>query len=201
MSKKEKQGTVQTQASKVITGKCRASYANLNEPKSINGGKPKYSVSIIIPKSDIDTLNKIRSAIKAAYVEGEHKLKGKAKTAPPMNSLKCPLRDGDTARPDDEAYADSYFINANSDTAPGIIDRNRQPITDTREIYSGIYARFSVNFYAYNTNGNIGIACGLNNVQKLSDGTPLGGRSKAEDDFSDEFEYGDGDDSDLDFLG
>ena len=198
MSNKVKE---QAAATKVVTGKAkaRASYANLNEPKSINGGKSKYSVSIIIPKSDKETISRIKAAIKAAYIEGEHKLKGKARTAPPLEELKQPLRDGDKARPDDEAYADSYFINANSDSAPGIVDRNRQPITDTREIYSGIYARFSVNFYAYNTNGNSGIACGLNNVQKLSDGTPLGGKSKAEDDFSDEFEYDD--DSDLDFLG
>ena len=195
MSNKVKE---QAAATKVITGKARASYANLNEPKSINGGKPKYSVSIIIPKTDKETISKIKAAIKAAYIEGEHKLKGKARTAPPLEELKQPLRDGDKARPDDEAYADSYFINANSDSAPGIVDRNRQPITDTGEIYSDIYACFSVNFYAYNTNGNSGIACGLNNVQKLSDGTSLGDKSKAEDDFSDEFEY---DDDDLDFLG
>ena len=168
---------------KVITGKCRASYANLNDPKSINGGKPKYSVSIVIPKSDTVTVDKIMAAIEAAYKEGEGKLKGNGKTVPPLATLKTPLRDGDAERPDDEAYADSYFINANSDTAPGMVDRDRNPIMERSEIYSGIYARFSINFYAFNTNGNKGIACGLNNVQKLADGTPLGGKSKAEDDF------------------
>jgi len=181
---------------KVITGRCRASYANLNEPKSINGGKPKYSVSIIIPKSDAVTIGKIKSAIQAAYDEGESKLKGSGKTAPPLSALKTPLRDGDVDRPDDEAYENSYFINANSDTAPGLVDRDRNPIMERGEIYSGIYARFSVNFYAFNTNGNKGIACGLNNVQKLLDGTPLGGKSKAEDDFNDGY-YQDEDD---DFL-
>ena len=179
---------------KVITGKCRASYANLNEPKSINGGKPKYSVSIIIPKSDADTLNKIQAAIQAAYAEGEGKLKGNGKSVPALASLKTPLRDGDAERPDDEAYADCFFVNANSDTAPGLVDRDRNPILERNEVYSGIYARFSINFYAYNTNGNKGIACGLNNVQKLSDGTPLGGKSRAEDDFSSDF------DDDSDFL-
>ena len=179
---------------KVITGKCRASYANLIEAKSINGGKPKFSVSIIIPKSDKATLDKIDKAVKAAYAEGEAKLKGNGKTVPPLNTLKTPLRCG-SCRPDDEAYQDAFFINATSDTAPGIVDRDRNPILDRSEIYSGMYARFSVNFYAYNTNGNKGIACGLNNVQKLADGTPLGGRSKAEDDFSSDF-----DDDDLPFL-
>ena len=173
---------------KVITSKCRASYANLNEPKSINGGKPKYSVSIIIPKSDTVTLDKIKAAIKAAYIEGENKLKGNGKTVPPLSSLKTPLRDGDEERPDDEAYANSCFINANSDTAPGIVDRDRNQIMERSEIYSGIYARFSINFYAFNSNGNKGIACGLNNVQKLSDGIPLGGKSNPEDDFASDFD-------------
>ena len=107
---------------------------------------------------------------------------------PPLASLKTPLRDGDEERPDDEAYANSCFINANSDTAPGIVDRDRNEIMERSEIYSGIYARFSINFYAFNTNGNKGIACGLNNMQKLSDGVPLGGKSKPEDDFASDFD-------------
>jgi hypothetical protein len=175
---------------KVITGKCRASYANLNEAKSINGGTPKYSVSIIIPKSDKATITKIETAIKAAYKEGEGKLKGNGKTVPSLASLKTPLRDGDEERPDDEAYANSYFVNANSNDAPGMVDIDRNPIMERREIYSGMYARFSINFYAFNTNGNKGIACGLNNVQKLADGQPLGGKSRAEDDFGDDYDDG-----------
>jgi hypothetical protein len=103
---------------------------------------------------------------------------------PPLSSLKTPLRDGDTERPDDEAYANSFFINANSATAPGIVDRDREFIMERSQIYSGVYARVSINFYAFNSNGNRGIACGLNNVQKLRDGEPLGGRSRAEDDFA-----------------
>ena len=102
--------------------------------------------------------------------------------------LKTPLRDGDVERPDDEAYADSYFVNANSSTAPGIVDADRQPILDHSEVYSGVYGRASINFYAFNSNGNKGIACGLNNLQKIRDGEPLGGRSRAEDDFADEDE-------------
>lgn len=76
-------------------------------------------------------------------------------------------------RPDDEAYADSYFVNANSTTAPGIVDADRQPILDHSEVYSGVYGRASINFYAFNSNGNKGIACGLNNLQKIRDGEPL----------------------------
>lgn len=62
---------------KVITGvNTRWSYANVWDAKSINGGTPKYSVSLIIPKSDTVTVNKIKAAIAAAYEEGQSKLKG-----------------------------------------------------------------------------------------------------------------------------
>ena len=169
---------------KVITGvKTRWSYVNAWEPKSINGGVPKYSVSLIIPKSDTKTIEKIQAAIQAAYDEGQGKLKGNGKSVPALSVLKTPLRDGDAERPDDEAYADSYFINANSGTAPGIVDADRQPILDRSEVYSGVYGRASINFYAFNSNGNKGIACGLNNLQKIKDGESLGGKSRAEDDF------------------
>ena len=169
---------------KVITGpRTRWSYANVWDPKSINGGDPKYSVSLIIPKSDTRTIAKIEAAIQAAYEEGESKLRGNSKTVPALSVLKTPLRDGDRERPDDEAYRNSYFINANSATKPGIVDADRNPILDRSEVYSGVYGRASVNFYAFNSNGNKGIACGLNNLQKISDGEPLGGKSRAEDDF------------------
>ena len=102
---------------------------------------------------------------------------------PNKAALKLPLRDGDTER-DDEAYKNSFFVNANSTTAPQIVDRSVQPILDRSEVYSGCYARVSVNFYAFNSNGNRGIACGLGNIQKVRDGEPLGGKSSAADDFS-----------------
>lgn len=178
---------------KVITGpKTRWSYANVWDPKSINGGTPKYSVSLIIPKSDVATVKKIEAAIQAAYEEGESKLKGNSKSVPSLKVLKTSLRDGDLERPDDTAYADSYFINANSASAPGIVDADRQPILERSEVYSGVYGRASINFYAFNSNGNKGIACGLNNLQKIADGEPLGGKSRAEDDFAE--------DDDDDFL-
>lgn len=170
---------------KVITGPdTRWSYANVWEPKSINGGTPKYSVSLIIPKSDKVIVEKIKKAIQAAYEEGQSKLKGNGKTVPALSVLKTPLRDGDLERPDDEAYANSYFINANSATAPGIVDADRNTIIDRSEVYSGVYGRASINLYAFNSNGNKGIACGLNNLQKIKDGEPLGGKSRAEDDFA-----------------
>ena len=170
---------------KVITGvDTRWSYANVWDPKSINGGAPKYSVSLIIPKSDKVTIQKIKAAIQAAYEEGESKLKGNGKSVPSLSVIKTPLRDGDLERPDDEAYKNAYFVNANSATAPGIVDADRQQIIDRSEVYSGVYGRASINFYAFNSNGNKGIACGLNNLQKIRDGEPLGGKASAESDFA-----------------
>ena len=172
---------------KVITGvNTRWSYVNAWEAKSINGGAPKFSVSLIIPKSDTKTIEKIQAAIQAAYEEGQGKLKGNGKSVPALSVIKTPLRDGDAERPDDEAYAGAYFINANSATAPGIVDADRNPILERSEVYSGVYGRASINFYAFNSNGNKGIACGLNNLQKIRDGEPLGGKSRAEDDFATE---------------
>ena len=180
---------------KVITGKdTRWSYCNVWEPKAINGGTPKFSVSLLIPKKDTVTVNKIKAAIEAAYREGETKLKGNGKTVPPLTAIKTPLRDGDAERPDDPAYAGHYFLNANSATAPGIVDADCQPILTRSEVYSGVYGRASISFYAFNSSGNRGIACGLNNLQKIRDGEPLGGRASAESDFSD---FDDEDDDDF----
>jgi len=170
---------------KVITGpETRWSYVNAWEPKSINGGTPKYSVSLIIPKSDTKTVEKINAAIKAAYEEGAGKLKGNGKSVPPMAAIKLPLRDGDIERPDDEAYAGCWFVNANNTAAPGIVDADRQPILDRSEVYSGVYGRASISFYAFNSSGNKGIACSLNNLQKIADGESLGGHASAEADFA-----------------
>ncbi len=171
---------------KVITGKdTRWSYCNVWEPKSINGGTPKFSVSLIIPKSDTVTVQKVKAAVEAAYHDGESKLRGNGKVVPPLVAIKNPLRDGDTERPDDPAYKDAYFINANSATAPGVVDAACNPILTRSEVYSGVYGRASISFYAFNSNGNRGIACGLNNLQKIRDGEPLGGKSSAESDFAD----------------
>lgn len=157
---------------------CRFSFLHCWEPDSVNGSEPKYSVSAIIPKNDTATVNSIMAAIENVKKESTSKWGGRV---PP--NLKIPLRDGDIDRPDDEAYAGCYFLNANSRQAPQIVDKLVQPILDQTEVYSGCYGFISVTFYGYNSNGNRGIAAGLGNIQKIKDGTPLGGRSKAADEF------------------
>lgn len=178
---------------KVITGKCRLSYEHIWEPASIDGIDLKYSASVIIPKSDTTTLRKIEAAVEAAVQQG---IKDKWKGKKPVN-LKLPLRDGDTERPDDETYACNMFVNASSKRQPGIVDMTRQEILDRDMVYSGCYCRFSLNFYPFSVNGNNGVAVGLNGVQLVADGEPLGGMSRAEVDFDDGYENYDDSEEDL----
>lgn len=168
-------------STKVITGiNTRLSYFNGWEPVSINGGAERYGVSVLIPKTDTETINAINAAVDAAIEEGIAKFGGKK---PNKAAIKTPLRDGDVER-DDEAYKGHYFLNANSLTAPQIVDKAVKPILDRNEVYSGCFARVSLSFYAFNVNGNRGVACGLGNIQKIRDGEPLGGRMNAADDFT-----------------
>lgn len=170
--------TKNTPVTKVIIP-CRISFANIFEPKAINGGDEKYSVSCVIPKSDKATLMKIHKAVEAAKEDGKvRKWNGKI---PP--NLKLPLRDGDIDRLDDETYQDCMFVNATSKDAPGIVDRRVQPVTDPMMVYSGCYCNVSVNFYAFNANGNRGVAAGLSNIQFVRDGDRLSGRVSAEAEF------------------
>lgn len=176
---------------KVVTGEVRLSYAHLFQPYAQNEDQdPKYSCAILIPKTDTATLTKIKKAQKAALEAGLSRVFGGKK--PP--NLKTTLRDGDEEADLERnpEYAGHMFMNVSSKQKPGIVDRNVQPILDSSEVYSGCYARVSINAFAYNVSGNRGISFGLNHVQKLRDGDFLGGRSRAEDDFDsldDEDEY------------
>jgi len=170
------------ETTKVVTGKVRFSYANVFEPRAAQEGKKeKYSVSILIDKKDKKTLEKVENAIQAALEAGKAKLGGKIPA-----KWKNPLRDGDEERPDDEAYEGVMFVNANSDRKPGLVDSDLNPILEREEFYSGCYGRASITFYAFNTQGNKGVACGLNNLQKLDEGDRLSGGSSAEEDFGGE---------------
>lgn len=184
-------------ATKVIIP-CRISFANIWEARSINGGEAKYSVSCIVPKADKKTLARIEKAIEAAREAGKSK-KWAGKIPP---NLKLPLRDGDIDRPDDEAYAEAMFINATSKDAPQIVDRKVAPILDPLECGSGDYCNVSVNFFAFNANGNRGIAAGLGNIQLIKRGERLAGKASAASDFTvvedddDETPFGSGEDED-----
>lgn len=168
-------------STKVVTGKVRFCYCNVFEPVAMNeGDAAKYSVCILIPKSDTKTLDKINKAIEAAKIAGKAKLADKNGKIP--STIKNPLRDGDEERGDDPAFEGMMFINANSNRRPTIVDKDLQPIMEQGEFYSGCYGRVSLNFYAFNVQSK-GIAAGLQNIQKLEDGEMLAGGSTAEEDF------------------
>ena len=169
---------IKTTKVKVVTGVVRLSYAYLFEPKEQKDGTKKYSVQLIIRKSDTKTLKAINDAVDSVIKANQAFLGDR-----PKEGLKLPLRDGDTQHPNDPAYKDCYFMNVSSKLAPQVVDKDVNPILDPNEVYSGCYGRVSMTIYPYNTDGGIGITGGLNNVQKVKDGEPLGAHASASDDF------------------
>lgn len=178
-------------AVKISTGLVRLSYANIFAPKSINGSDPKYSCSLLINKKDKATIDRIREAIATLKKDPDAIAKWKNS----VKGLKEPLRDGDTER-EDEAYEGHYFINANSNQKPQIVDKDRNPIYDEEEVYSGCYAQAVITFFPYNSNGNKGIGVGLNAIRKIKDGEHLGGNFVTDADYDDDI-LGDVEDDDM----
>lgn len=163
---------------RVIFGPCRLSYVHVFEKYSPeDGSEGKYQTNILIPKSEKKTIKVLQDAIQAAKKAAiTSKWSGKE-----PKKLDMPLRDGDEK--DDEVYEDHFYLNAKSNKRPGIVDRNREPITDEEEVYSGCWAIVSVTFYGYDVSGNRGVACALNNIMKWKDDEAFGGQVSAETDF------------------
>jgi len=185
----------------MVTGIVRAAFVHLIDKYAQEEGQTeKYSMMILIPKTDKETLSKIKACTDAAKAKGQTEKWGGSVP----NGLKTPLRDGDTddSFAEDENFDGMYFLNCNSNNQPGLIDRYKVKIDpkdeeDRKQIFSGMYCRVSLNFFPYAAKGNKGVAAGLNNVQKIKDGEFMGGRSRAEDDFD---EYDPGTDEDDDFM-
>jgi len=167
---------------KFATGSCRLSYAHLFAPHPDLSGNLKYSASLIIPKNDEQTIKRYKEVINRMMKDPEIQ-----KTLGKGGSPRMPLVDGDENRPEDSAYKNSYYINAksNPDHAPKVFDRDRQPIVDKDEVYSGCYVQAVLNFYAYNKGGNKGIGCSLGGIRKLKDGPALSGAAVSDNDFDD----------------
>lgn len=171
----------------VVTGACRLSYCALTQPKrKSDKAEPRYSVTVLVPKNDIATKQRLDAAIEAAAQAGTPSKWGGVR--PPR--VATPVYDGDGTRPSDGApFGDEcrghWVFTATSKTAPAVVDTALQPILQATEIYSGMYGRVGVTFFAYAAEGKKGVGCALDNVQKLADGEPLAGRgASAEDDFS-----------------
>lgn len=181
--------TPQVKENKVIFGPCRLSYTHVFNRYNPDGDQAdgKYMTNVLIPKDEKETIEAINKAIAEAKKQAiVSKWGGKE-----PKKLDMPLRDGDEK--DDENYEGHLFVNAKSNTRPGIVDRKKVPIVDEEEVYSGVWAIVSVTFFGYDKNGNKGVACGLNNIMKFKDDEHFGGRVSAESDFGN-VDLGDDDD-------
>lgn len=170
---------------KVVGGPARISYAHVFKPTSVHPDKPdtlKYSAVLLIKKSDKELISIIKKAIQAAVDAG---IESKWNNKKPAN-LKLPMRDGDEMD-DKPEYAGCWYISAKSDTKPGIVDKDKEPLTTDDEFYSGCYARFSIKFFPFATAGNKGVGVQLNHLQKVKDGERLGGRASVDEDFADDW--------------
>lgn len=180
-------------ATQITTGRVRFSYLNVFQPRADISGKEKYSVMLIIPKSDTKTLGKIKAAVQAAK---EAYVTKTGKKIPAQ--VKTTLHDGDRLSSSGNEYGKeckgAYVINVNSTRKPVLIYSDKTPITDEGELYSGCYGRAILNFYYYNTSGNSGVSAGLMGLMKLSDGEPLGAGIVTDEDWDDDFNDSDGDD-------
>jgi hypothetical protein len=165
---------------KVVTGVIRLSFAHIWEKWSGQANQePRYSATILIPKTDKKTLSDIRAAIEVAHAAGKAKWgKHDAK------KVKFPFRDGDEEKEGDENYSGHYFLNASSKSQPGIVNRKGQAILDADEVYSGCYCYVSLNFFDFDSNGSKGVGVGLNNIMKVKDGEKLAGKASAQEDFA-----------------
>lgn len=187
------QAETKAASSKIVTGKVRLSYVFVEEKNDDD----KYSVCILIPKGDKETLAKVNAAVEAVKADPKSASTWSSKW---LASFKAPLRDGDTERDTEKSpeYAGMYFINCSTKTKPDLVGLTKDEFTgklarlEPGEVYSGCYARVSINFYAYNVDGGKGIAAGLNNIQKVDDGERLSGRADADDDFGPENDEEDG---------
>lgn len=175
-------------STKVVTGKVRFSFVNVFEARAFGENQaPKYSVMLLIPKSDVSTVARIKKAIDAAAQNGlATKFGGKMPAI-----VKTTFKDADVDTDQDGNLfatkwpyaANHYVINVSTKNQPQVVDAELNPIINPTEFYSGCYGRASINFFAYNNNGNKGISAGLNNLQKLEEGESLGSVSSPEEDF------------------
>ena len=175
-------------ATRVLTGECRLSYVNLVAPRANNNdpnGTPKYSVTLLIPKTDTAVYQDILNSIEAAAADAQGKLWNGVR--PPV--MPVPIHDGDGVRENGTPYGPEckgcWVITASSNNKPQVIhqsDINTE--LAPQDIYSGMYARVTINFFGYNRAGKRGIGCGLGNVMKTRDGEPLTGGASAAADFA-----------------
>lgn len=172
---------------KVLTGECRLSYANLVNPRAPQSGvgEAKYSVTLLIPKTDTATIADIQAAMEAAAQDAVNKVWGGVR--PPQ--LRSVIHDGDGVRPNGMPFGDEckghWVLTASTKTKPQVVGMDNINVElAPQDIYSGMYARVTIRFFGYSNSGNRGVGCGLGNVMKTRDGEPLSGGASAAADFA-----------------
>lgn len=193
-----KKRTAKEQPTKVVGGPARMSYVHVFKPTSVHPDKPetlKYSAMLMVPKSNKLLFKELKAAQQAALEIG--KVTKWANKIPEKLSLAIKDGDEDYDLDKNPEYAGHWIISAKSDTKPGIVDREKEPLTSEEEFYSGCFARFSIKFYPYNTAGNKGIGVQLNHLQKVKDGERLGGKASVDEDFAEDWEDDEDDNDDL----
>ncbi len=173
---------------RVLTGEVRLSYVNLVAPRANNNNPnadPRYSVTLLIPKTDVAVKENIDASIEVAATDAQAKLWGGVR--PPV--MPTPIHDGDGVRDNGTPYGPEckgcWVITASSKQKPQVVhqsDINTE--LAPQDIYSGMYARVTINFFGYSQAGRRGIGCGLGNVMKTRDGEPLAGGASAAADFA-----------------
>lgn len=171
---------------KFTTGKARLSYAHIFKTYANEGNAPKYSCSLLFPKSDKKNIERLKQTLKEMLADPDNRQKWGTSNAA---ALKMPLRDGDAEKPDDQNYKGMYFLNAsaNPDYPPKVVLMDRTPVADPSEVYSGCWVQAVLDFYAYNSHGNKGIGVGLRGIRKLKDDKPFTKSEVSDSDFSDDF--------------
>ena len=176
---------------KVVTGVVRGSYLSLFQAKlpqnAKEGDTPKYSMTVLIPKTDLATLAKMEAAREVAITA---KWPGKR---PAKIDTTC--HDGDQPKVSNgEEYGEEckghMVIAVSSKYKPEIVDRDGNEIIDANEVGSGDYFKVSLNAYGYDFSGKRGVSFGLGNVLFYDKGESLGGKSRASDDFADDLPQG-----------
>lgn len=174
----------------VSIGECRLSYITVFTPKppfNKPDGDLKYSVTVLLPKSNVQAKATLDAAINAAIAEGPAKCWNGV--IPPQPAIS--VHDGDGPRPSDGSPFGPeckgmwvFTASCKADRPPFVVDANVQPIMQQSEIYSGVYGNVNISCFPYANTGKKGIGIGLNGIQKTRDGEPLGNTVTAQEAFT-----------------
>lgn len=176
---------------RLITPVFRVSYPNVFEAKEDLSGRMCYSIQMQFPRTDIKLLEPLLAMAWASYCEKFPKKTGKHPDKITFKEFRelspYTFVDGDVKfnESGNDSYQGMILVNAKSNSRPGLVGPDLQPIISVEDFYAGCFARASVSCFAYDKGANKGVAFNLNNVQKMKEGNKLSGSFiAAENEFS-----------------